>query len=50
VYRIGGLAAAAAALMLAPLLRLRNEHEIVADPMPEEHPSHLESAAHVPTV
>lgn len=50
VYRIGGLAAAAAALMLAPLLRLRNEQETVADPMPEEHPSHLESAAHVPTV
>jgi hypothetical protein len=50
VYRIGGLAAAAAALMLAPLLRLRNEPETVDDPMPEEHPSHLASAAHVPTV
>jgi MFS family permease len=50
VYRVGGLAAAAAALMLAPLLRLRNEHEIVADPAPEEHPAVLESAAHVPTV
>lgn len=50
VYRIGGLAAAAAALMLAPLLRLRSEHEAVSDAEPEEPVGELESAGHLPAV